>query len=166
MLRSLVVLLATVVLAACTVDLLGPDRGFEGLPDGLEVSFSVEPDVVSPHAPFSAQLRVKNTTDRTVEVVTVHGCLATPTVLRNGERVPFEGSGWGCTDAVTTHSFDPGEVRSRTWDMRAELYAQDEGDVDGAPASKGTYAVRAEFHTQSAGGSGRRPTVERTLRVR
>jgi hypothetical protein len=62
-------------------------------------------------------------------VVTAHGCLAIPHVLRNGVRVPFKGSWWGCTAAITTHIFAPGETKTRTWDMLAELYAEHPGDL-------------------------------------
>jgi hypothetical protein len=108
---------------------------------------------------------VTNTTNDTIHVVTAHSCLAIPNVLNNGERIPFRGSGWGCFAAITTHSFGPGEVRSIKWDMKAELYAEQPGDVDGAPAPKGSYVVQAEFDTYPVDGSGRKPAVEAKLRV-
>lgn len=146
--------------------LTGPQRGLDRLPEGLAVEFTVEPAEVAQHAPFSVQLSVTNTTADPIHVVTAHGCLAIPHVLRNGVRAPFKGSWWACTAAITTHTFAPGETRTRTWDMRAELYAEHPGDVDGVPAPKATYRVQAEFDTYVPGESGRKPFIERTLRVR
>lgn len=166
MIRAFLLLLPGLALAACAFDITGPRFGPEGLPEGLDVTFTVEPGEVGQHAPFTVQLSVTNTTSDPIEVVTAHGCLAIPHVIRDGKRVPFKGSLWGCTAAVTTHTFAPGETRSLTWEMRAELYAQHQGDVDGAPAPTGTYRVQAEFDTPAVDGSSRKPTVERTLRVR
>jgi hypothetical protein len=166
MIRKSLFLFSVPALAACALEIAGPGSSLEGLPEGLEVTFIVEPGEVDQHAPFSAQLSVTNTTNDMIQVVTAHSCLAIPNVLRNGQRVPFKGSWWGCYAAITTHSFAPSETRSMTWDMQAESYAEHPGDVDGAPAPKGSYVVQAEFDTYPADGSSRKPAVERTLRVR
>ncbi len=166
MTRSLLRLFPALALAACSADLALPEPSLEGLPPGLDVQFTVSPNVVDPHQPFSAALSVTNTTSDTIRVVTAMGCLAIPHVMRDGERIPFRGSWWACTAAIATHAFAPGETRSHTWDMRAELYAEHAGDVDGAPAPSGTYSVQAEFGTYTAGGPSHRPTIARSLRVR
>ena len=167
MTRSLPLLLAALALAACAADLALPEPSLDGLPPGLDVQFTVSPDVVDPHEPFSAALSVTNTTSDTIRVVTAMGCLATPHVMRDGERIPFRGSWWGCTAAVATHTFAPGETWSHTWDMRAELYAENAGEAEGAPAPSGTYSVRAEFGTLQTIESGTaRPAIARSLQVR
>lgn len=163
---NVLLLVPAVVLVACAFDIAGPQSSLEGLPAGLEVSLTVEPDTVSQHAPFAADLTVTNTMRDSTQVVTVGGCLAVPHVLRNGKRIPFEGSDWVCSGAVTSHTFAPGETRTRTWDMRAELYRQNPDDVDGAPAPKGTYRLQAEFDIYPRDGSGQTPVVERQLHVR
>jgi hypothetical protein len=166
MIRSLPLLLAGVALAACALDITGPQSNLEGLPEGLDVQFTVEPGEVRQHERFSAQLSVTNTTPQTIRVVTAHSCLAIPHVIRDGQPIPIKGSGWGCYAAITTHTFAPGETRMHTWDMRAELYAQHPGDVEGAPAPTGIYRVQAEFDTYSEDGPYRKPLIERTLRVK
>lgn len=165
MIRNLFLLATALVTTACPFEIIGPQASLEGLPAGLEVTLTVAPDQVAQHAPFSAELRVTNTTADTLRVVTAHGCLAIPNVLRDGERVPFEGSWWGCTAAITTHVFPPGETRSHTWQMRAELYAEHAGDVERAPAPRGTYWVQAEFDVYFPGMTAK-PAVAAMLRVR
>lgn len=166
MMRKISPLVAVLALAACPMEITGPQSSLEGLPKGLDVSLAVEPNEVRQHERFSVQLRVVNTTSETIRVVTSHGCLAVPNVLRDGERVPFRGSGLACTAAITTHTFAPGQIRSITWDMRAELYADQPGARDGAPAPQGVYRVKAEFDTYVEGGSGPKPAIDNSLRVR
>ena len=166
MIRRHALLLAVALIAsACPYELTGPQSSLEGLPEGLEVALTVEPGEVGQHAPFTVQLTVANTTAEPLEVTTANGCLAIPNVLRDGRRLPFEGSWWGCSAAITTHVFAPGETRTQTWAMRAELYAEHPGDVGGAPAPKGMYWVQAEFDTYVPGLS-RKPSVAAVLRVR
>jgi hypothetical protein len=166
MLRAPLALVAGVALAGCTLDFAGPRFSLEGLPKGLDVQFTVEPGEVRQHEPFSAQLTVTNRTTQAIQVVTAHGCLALPRVILNGQRIPFQGSAWGCTAAITTHSFAPGATRSHTWDMRAELYSEHPGNAAGVPAPRGTYRIQAEFDTFSEHGPVRKPTVETTLHVK
>ena len=166
MIRALPLLVAVAVLAGCPRDLTGPQLNLEGLPQGLDVQFAIEPGEVRQHEPFTASLTITNTTAEPIQVVTSHGCLVILHVTRNGQRVPFQGSWMGCYAVVTTHTFAPGETRSETWNLRAELYAQHPGDVEGAPAPKGTYLVQAEFDTGMADGQFRKPLVERTLQVK
>jgi hypothetical protein len=166
MYRALPLLAAVLTLAACPLDVVGPRSDLAGLPPGLDVAFTVEPSEVRQREPFTARLTVTNTTSEAIRVVTSHGCLAIPHVMRDGRRIPFRGSWWGCTAAITTHTFAPGDTRTLTWEMRAELYAEHPGDVEGAPAPRGTYLVQAEFDTFSEHGPHRKPVVERTLRVR
>jgi len=164
--RTLFVLLFSVVAAACASDITAPEPSLDGLPEGLSVSLTVAPGQVNQHGSFTVQLDVTNTTDEIIRVVTSHGCLAIPNVLRDGKRIPFKGSSWGCTAAITTHTLPPGETRLRTWEMRAELYAEHAGDVDGAAAPKGLYRVQAEFDTVPKSGNLQKPTIEQDLRVR
>jgi hypothetical protein len=166
MLRSVPILAAVAAFAACALEITAPETDLAGLPAGLDVQLTVEPAEVRPHDPFSVRLSVTNTTSDTIHVVTSHGCLAIPHVIRNGQRIPFRGSWWACTAAFASHTFAPGETRTRTWDMRAELYAEHQGDVEGAPAPRGTYLVQAEFGTYSETGPWTRPLIERTLRVK
>lgn len=165
MIRKHLRILPALALAACATDLALPVPSLDGLPPGLDVAFTVTPDAVQQGEAFTATLTVTNTTPEPIRVVTAHGCLAVPHVLLGSERVPLAGSWWACTAAITTHTFAPGETVTRAWEMRAELYAQDAGDVDGAPAPRGTYRVQAEFDTL-AGNGGEKPAVERILRVR
>lgn len=158
-------LLAGLLLTGCSLELLTPGPNTDGLPDGLEISLIVTPDDVGQHAPFTVRFSATNTTDEAMQIVTSHGCLVTPGVYRNGVRVPFKGTAWGCTAAITTHTFLAGETKTFEWDMRAELYAEHAGDVENAPAPTGTYAVRIEFDIP-AEGSNRKPGAEATLRVR
>lgn len=166
MIRTLLPLLACAALAACTQELTAPQARLEGIPAGLDVQFTVEPGTVAPHAPFTARLAVTNTTANTIRIVTNHGCLALPNVLRDGVRVPFRGSALGCTAAITTHVFAPGATRTLVWEMRAELYAQNPGDVDGAPAPRGTYRVQAEFNPFVQAPVGEKAFAETLLQVR
>ena len=128
------------------------------------MELTVEPGSVARGGAFDATLTVTNETADTIRVTTAHGCLATPHVMRGETRVPFEGSWYGCTAAITTHTFAPGESRIRRWEMRAVLYAEHPGDADGRPAPGGIYSVRAEFDTRGPDGS--KPFIERTLLVR
>lgn len=166
MARTTFLLLTALLLTSCSLELLEPGPSTDGLPDGLEISLAVTPDDVSQHAPFTVRFTATNTTDESMQIVTNHGCLVIPGVYRNGERLPFAGSWWGCTAAITTHTFLPGETKSFEWNMRAEVYAEHEGEVEGAPAPAGTYAVRVEFDVEPVAGSNRKPGAEETLRVR
>lgn len=164
-----VAILASLALAACASDPVavpGPRATLEGFPAGLEARFTVEPGEVRQHEAFTAHLEVTNTTPDTIRVVTAHGCLVVPHVLLDGRPVPLQGSWWACTAAATGHVFAPGETRARTWEMRASLYAQEPGDVDGAPAPRGTYRIVAEFDTYSETPPYAKPAVEAPLRVR
>lgn len=158
-------LLAALLLTGCSLELVTPGPNTDGLPDGLEISLVVTPNEVSQHAPFHVRFTATNTTAEPMQIVTSHGCLVTPAVFRNGQRLPFAGSGVLCTAAITTHTFLPGETKAFEWVLRAELYAQHDGDVEGAPAPRGTYAVRVEFDIATEG-SNRKPGAEATLRVR
>src|SRR5688572_4135559 len=164
--RTITLLLAATLTSACEPDIIGPDTSLEGLPPGLRVKLTVEPAIVSVYEPFTVRLDITNTTTGTLEVVTAHGCLTIPNVMRNGTRIPFEGSWWGCTAAITRHVFVPGETRTRVWEMRAQLYAEHPGDRDGAPAPPGVYSVQAEFDTYSENGPNVKPAIERALVVR
>jgi hypothetical protein len=166
MIRTFSTFFAGVVLTGCPLQISGPQSQLDGLPEGLYVQLTVEPDEVSQHQPFEVRFTATNTTQTTVRVVTAHGCLVIPHVIRDGRRVPFKGSAWGCTAAITTHTFAPAETRSRTWEMRAELYAEHEGEVDGAPAPKGAYRVQAEIETYSEDRPHPNATIEAALRVR
>jgi hypothetical protein len=164
---TLLVLAAVLGTTACAYEIAGPAPAADVvLHPGLEVGFAVQPAEVSQHGSFTAHLTVTNTTGDTIRVGTAHGCLALPSVVRNGAPVPFAGSGWMCTAALTSHAFAPGETRSITWNMRAELYAQNPNDVDGAPAPRGAYRVVAEFDTYLPGSPGMKPRIEAPLRVR
>ena len=163
--RRTTLLLAVALCTGCESDVLGPARVLEGLPPELQVELTIEPAVVATRGAFTAQLTVTNTSTHEVEVVTAHGCLAIPHVMRGDTRVPFEGSWWGCTAAITTHVFAPGETRTQVWEMHAELYAEHPGDRDGVPAPPGMYRVRAEFDTYPPRNTGK-PAIERALVVR
>jgi hypothetical protein len=167
MIRNLLPLVVLLTLAACARDVAGPQHVAEQRPSHvLDVSITVEPGEVGQHEAFMATLRIVNPTDQTIRVVTGSGCLATPSVVRDGRRVPFRGSSWLCTAAITTHTFPPGAIRVLTWEMRAELYAEHPGDAAGAPAPSGVYRVQADFGTPVEDGSGRNPAAEASLRVR
>ncbi|HSJ30488.1 MAG TPA: hypothetical protein VK933_03580 [Longimicrobiales bacterium] len=163
--RNTVPFLGVLLLAGC-VEILPPSDSTNGLPEGLEVSLVLDDDEVMQHAPFTALFTATNTTRSAMQIVTSHGCLVLPGVYRNGVRVPFKGSAYGCTAAITTHVFAPGETKTYEWSMRAELYAQDPGDIEGAPAPTGSYMVRVEFELQPPPGSQHRPRAETTLVVR
>lgn len=162
--RNIVLFLGVLLLAGC-MEILSPSDSTNGLPDGLEVSLVLDDAEVMQHAPFTARFTATNTTTSTMEIVTPHGCLVLPGVYRNGVRVPFKGSAYGCTAAITTHVFAPGETKTYEWSMRAELYAQEAGDTEGAPAPRGSYVVRVEFELQPPPGSQQRPRAETTLVV-
>jgi hypothetical protein len=166
MLRRIALVLAIVAFAACGFELAAPSPDLDGLPAGLAIDFALEPAEIAPGGPFTARLSVTNTTSDTITILTGHGCLVLPNVVRGGERYPFKGTDWGCTAAITGHVFAPGETKRRTWEMSAALYAEDPGDVEGAPAPKGDYLVQAIFGTAPADESGRRPTVQAALRVK
>jgi hypothetical protein len=164
--RTVASALALLTLAACSVEINAPVVSLEGLPEGLHAAITVQPGEVDRHEDFTARLTITNTTAQEISIVTNHGCLAIPAVYRGGELVPLRGSWWACTAAITRHSFAPGETRSMEWQMRAELYAQHPGDVDGLPAPRGTYSVRAEFDVAPIGPDRWKPSVEAALRVR
>jgi cysteine synthase len=99
MIRRFMLVVFIAALAGCNLELAGPGPSLDGLPEGLDVVFTVDPGAVVQHAPFSARLDVTNTTTATIEVVTAHGCLAifasiletvgnTPVVRINQARRP------------------------------------------------------------------------------
>jgi len=161
--RLLVVL--PLLIAGCSFDIAGPQPVTDALVEGLTVALDVSPSEMRPFEPFMVRLDVANRTADTIRVVTAHGCLVVPHVVRNGVRIPMEGSWWGCTAAITTHAFAPGETWSQTWQMRASLYAEASGEADGAPAPRGQYRVRTEFDLLGLTPD-QKPYVEREIRVR
>jgi hypothetical protein len=161
--RSLLVL--PLLVAGCSFDIAGPHPVADALIEGLTVELEISPSEVRPFEPFTVRLDVANRTADTIRVVTAHGCLATPHVLRDGVRIPMEGSWWGCTAAITTHVFAPGQTWSQTWRMRAAVYAEASGEVDGAPARRGHYRVRTVFDLLELAPD-RQPFVEGEIRVR
>jgi hypothetical protein len=159
--RASVLLLATLALSACNGAISGPGTVHGTIPSGLNLDLTLSASEVEQHASFVTTVTATNVTGDTVRLVTPHGCLYTLAVYRGGARVPFDGTAWGCTAAITEHVFAPGESRTHEWTLRAQLYAEHTGDVEGAPAPKGAYEVRARFDTWEAGA-----VISRTLTVR
>lgn len=166
MLRRIALVLAIVAFAACGFELAAPSPDLDGLPAGLAIDFALEPAEIAPGGSFTARLSVTNTTSDTITIITGHGCLVLPNVIRGGKRYPFKGTAWACTAAVSGHVFAPGETKKRAWEMSAALYAENPGDMEGAPAPRGDYLVQAVFGTAPADESGRQPMVQATLRVK
>ncbi len=160
--RTCFPLLLSIALSGCAIESLNPQITNEGLPDGFDVSLTVEPEEVIRHAPFVVRITATNTTTDTIDIVTANSCLVRIGVFRGGMRVPMQGSDGGCRTAITTHSFAPGVTWEMDWPMRAELYAQHAGETNGAPVPIGSYRIRAEFDLLS----NLRPAVEATLQVR
>jgi hypothetical protein len=135
------------LLAGCTSDATGPMAGLESeaFAHGLAVALTVDPAAVGENEGFDVELSVTNTRSEPVALTTLSSCLAIPGVYRNGKRMPFDGSWWGCWAAISTHVLAPGETVTRTWGMRARLYAERPGDPDGVGAPPGPYEVRVEF---------------------
>jgi len=153
---------ALLVLVACSAEAAGPrplHTVVDGLPAGLNVQFSVTPATVKQNQSFDALLEITNESGAAVTITTGHGCLAVPNVMRGNASVPVQGSRWGCTAAITNHTFAPGETREIRWPMKATLYADEPGAEDGAPLPPGTYSVQAEFDVYVPG-SNRKPVVE------
>lgn len=161
--RNTVLCLGVLLLTGC-IEVLSPYDSTDGLPDGLAISLVLDDNDVAQHAPFMARFTATNTTTSTIQIVTSHGCLVLPGVYRNGVRVPFKGTASGCTAAITTHVFAPGDTKTYEWLMRAELYAEHTGDTEGVPAPRGSYVVRAELELQPPGGA-KRPGAEAALVV-
>lgn len=157
--HSSVVLALIVATAACSRVPIDTQPTPEGWHHSLRVAFTVAPAEVRQHDAFTALLTLSNTSHDTIRVVTADSCLAIPNVMRDGTRIRFKGSSWGCYQALTTHTFLPGEMRSLRWDMRAELGQPD--DVAGPPAPKGTYHVQALFYTYATGVFSREQLIER-----
>jgi len=163
--RASLLLLGTLALSACNGVISGPDPVHVTIPAGLRLELTLSTDRVEQHGEFMTTVTATNVSDHTLSVVTPSGCLYTLDVYRGDVRVPFDGTAWGCHTAITTHVFAPGESRTHEWMLRARLYAEHPGDVEGAPAPKGTYSVRARFDTAWQTG-GPAPVVARTLTVR
>lgn len=164
MYRKLTFLLASVMVAACSSSVTDPTDTLAGLPKGLAVEFTMDPVEVGPHEPFTVSLKLTNTTARTITIDTPNQHLVHPKVTQGGERVLFRGSDLGVLPAHATHTFPPGEVVTRSWEVRAELMSTDSaGNVIWLPAQLGTYLVEVEFQL---GGEGRRPAVGDTLKVK
>jgi hypothetical protein len=164
--RALVICTAALTLAACATQITEPPPD-QSSAHGLDVALTVNPAEVAQDERFIVELTVTNTRPATVRLTTSHGCLALPGIYRNGQRIPFEGSGWACRAAITTHAIAPGETVTRSWEMVPRLYAEHPGDPDGVPAPRGAYTARAVFEVFEVDGErGTLPTVERTLHVR
>lgn len=159
-------IILSALLAACSLDTTAPVTYLDGLPSQLAVDLTVEPENVAPHEPFTVTLTVVNTSSSAVQVTTPHSCLALPHVIRGGQRIPFNGTALGCFTVISSHTFAPGVVVTHTWELKADLYSQYPGDLDGAPAAKGDYIVQAQFDTSPVPATGRKPVIERLLRVR
>ena len=135
-------------------NLIGDELG------GLTASLAIDRAAVGPHEEFTLTFHVANTTADTIRLATPHTCLALPHVRRDGKRIPFDGTALGCGAALTTHAFAPGFQRTTVFRLRAELYAEHPGDVDGVAAPVGSYLVQMVFETAD------RPALTRALVVR
>jgi hypothetical protein len=120
---------------------------------------AISASAIRPHQEFTLIYTLANTTDAAVSLDTPSGCLALPHVTRNGSRIPFEGTAWGCAAALTTHVFPPGYEQTTVYQLRAALYAEHPGDVDGAAPPVGSYVVQMVFETAG------RPAIGRALVV-
>jgi hypothetical protein len=161
MFRRLAIVLGSLSLASCALDLAGPEQQLPG----LKVELSVEPNEVAPGDPFTAHVHLTNTTSDTIKLVTSESCLANLEILQGDERMPFRGEWLGCLTVITTHTFAPGETKTRSWELRAELHAK--STEEPTPAPKGSYVVRAKIGMDPDDmSSGRRPVVEAELRVK
>lgn len=164
MYRKLLLLLASAVAAACSSVATDPTAMLDGLPKGLAVEFTMDPVEVGPHDPFTVSLSLTNTTAKTITIVTPNHALVMPKVTSDRERILFHGADLGFFPVVTAHTFAPGEVVTRNWELRAELMSTDSaGSVIWLPAPPGTYLVQVEFQL---GEEGRRPTVGAELQVK
>jgi len=168
MIRPLLPLwIAILPLVGCALEIAEPRMLNQVSAHGLAVTLEVEPAEVAPSGEFTATLSVTNTRFVPVTLTTYSTCLAVAGVYSNAGRVPFEGSWWGCRGALWSHHLEPGQTITRSWEMRARLYAEQSGDPDGVPAPAGSYRVRAEFHVFEIDGEpAELPTVEASLRVR
>lgn len=158
MLRQFPLLLASLIIAACSSATTDPTILLDDLPYGLAVEFTMDPVEVGPHDPFSVSLSLTNTTNDTITIVTPNHALAMPRVVRDGERILFRGSDLGFFPVVTTRTFAPGEQVTRTWELRAELMSMDDDDeIVWLPAEPGAYLVQVEFQV---GAVDERPLTE------
>jgi hypothetical protein len=156
-------ILFAAALTACTAttDVPGTQANLESAEiGGLKVGLAVDPVAVRPGEEFAVRFTVANTTGDTIRLHTPHSCLALPHVLRDGKRVPFEGTALGCLAVVRTHVFAPGYEWATVFRLRAALYSENPGDVHGADAPEGEYLVQMVFETAG------NPAIRKELVVR
>jgi hypothetical protein len=108
---------------------------------------------------------VINVSADTIQINTSDSCLFDPVIYEIHRRFAMTGIVWGCAQIGTTHTFPPGETRSFTWPMKAEVYARTtDGAVGIAAAPKGVYLMTAKLHGLSVEGNS--PEIKAFIRVR
>jgi len=123
----------------------GCDRSVVG-PDVLMASLGLSTDEVMPGDPFVVTYRIENPTDREVTLSSPDGCVALPSVYRDGARQGWEGTALGCLAAVSRHVVPAGGVLVRSFELRAAIPGGDGPyDYDELP-EPGPYALVVEVH--------------------
>ena len=95
---------------------------------------------------FVATLTLENPTNREVTLTSPEGCLALPSVYREGQRLEWDGTSLGCLTAVTHHTVPAHGTLVRAFELRAALLGgPDPSDYEIEP-EPGVYELRMEIY--------------------
>lgn len=156
-LRSTLAVALVLVCAGCDFKVLVPDETShpEGarLVDGpIRVTLTVTPEVLVPPGTVLAKLTYENLGSETVVLTSSFGCLSFASVYRDGERIPFPSTQYGCTTVVTHRELEPGAPLTAQWPLVV-------GGEDGLDVPAGTYRFVARLNTNAE-------DLERTFVIR
>lgn len=112
----------------------------------LSLDLSVDTVHLSPGDTVHVHARVRNDSDRVVELRTATGCLSRLRVFRGDTEERFRMEPGPCWPLASTLYLVPGDTLTRSWRLEAKL-------IGGAPAPAGTYTLRLDFEATSEHGT-------------
>jgi hypothetical protein len=103
---------------------------------GIRAVLEVPAQVERTHA-FTARVTLTNTLSSPATWTSGMPCIAFLNVYRAGERVPLQGTDFGCLGVVTIRELAAGESLTTEWRLVAQT-------TDGTPLQPGTFTFEAD----------------------
>lgn len=112
----------------------------------LSLDLSIDTLYLSPGDTARVRARVRNDSDRIVELVSETGCLGRLRIFRGDTEARFRMDPEACWPLAPTMFLVPGDSITRSWLLEAKM-------LWGTPASAGTYTLLLDFEATSQHGT-------------
>lgn len=110
---------------------------------GVRVSFDASRDTVLPGDTVEVVFTLRNRTISSLTIRSSAGCLYFLEVRMSGESVPWKGSDYLCTAAITRFTIAPGDSLRYVH----QLVAVEAGTTAETPVAPGSYVIRARMNS-------------------